>query len=101
MRVAPMDDVRLRWHARLPRVKAGVLQSMMEHGLTLMVAGMGTVLLFLSIMVVVMSGTAWFFKKYAHLFPEEQHEESHLKRLTPDDSEEIAVIMAAIEAFRN
>jgi sodium pump decarboxylase gamma subunit len=74
---------------------------MIQQGLTLMLAGMGTVLLFLSIMVVVMNGTAWFFKKYAHLFPEEQHEESHLKRLTPDDSEEIAVVVAAIEAFRS
>jgi len=74
---------------------------MIQQGVTLMLAGMGTVVLFLSIMVVVMNGTAWFFKKYAHLFPEEQHEESHLKRLTPDDSEEIAVVMAAIEAFRS
>ncbi len=74
---------------------------MIQQGITLMLAGMGTVLLFLSIMVVVMNGTAWFFKKYAHLFPEEKHEESHLKSLTPDDSEEIAVMMAAVEAFRS
>lgn len=64
-----------------------------------MIAGMGTVLLFLSLMVIVMNITAWFFKKYAHLFVEDQEEESHLARLAPDDTVEIAVAMAAIRHY--
>ncbi|MDP6523695.1 MAG: OadG family protein [Kiritimatiellia bacterium] len=72
---------------------------MISQGLTLMVAGMGTVLLFLSLMVIVMYGTAWFFKRFAHLFVEEEPEGSHLAMLAPDDTVDIAVAVAAIRRY--
>jgi len=74
---------------------------MIQAGLTLMIAGMGVVFLFLTIMVLVMNGTAAFFKKYAHLFPEEAKPESHITQLASDDSAEIAVVVAAIKAYNS
>ncbi len=74
---------------------------MIQDGLTLMVAGMGVVFLFLTIMVLIMNGTAAFFKKYAHLFPEETKPESHITQLASDDSAEIAVVVAAVHSYNS
>ncbi len=72
---------------------------MLVQGLTLMVAGMGTVILFLALMVLVMQGTGVFFRKYAHLFKEESETESRLERLSVDDTDVIAVVVAAVNAY--
>lgn len=43
-----------------------------QRGLELMVAGMGTVFLFLVTLVVLMLLAGAFFQKYAHCFPEDE-----------------------------
>ena len=73
---------------------------MLTQGLTLMVAGMGTVIVFLLVMVVVMHATAWFFRRFAHVFAEVKQPESHLQTLVPDDTINIAVAIAAIRHYR-
>ena len=73
-----------------------------EQGFTLMFIGMGTVFVFLWLLVYLMNISAWFFKKYAHLFPEEQdvaQEDQPKKRA--DDGVDIAVAIAAVQAFRS
>ena len=72
---------------------------MLQQGLTLLVAGMGGVFLFLAVMVLVMQFTGAFFRRFAHLFASESESESHIQRLAPDESAEIAVIVAAITAY--
>jgi sodium pump decarboxylase gamma subunit len=69
---------------------------MVAQGITLMVAGMATVLLFLWIMVLIMHGTALFFRRFAHVFADPVPEQSHLDQLTRDDSIDIAIAVAAI-----
>jgi sodium pump decarboxylase gamma subunit len=69
---------------------------MLAQGLTLMVTGMATVLLFLWIMVMVMQGTAWFFRRFAHVFADREPDGSHLELITRDDSLDIAIAVAAI-----
>ncbi|MBL7114833.1 MAG: OadG family protein [Kiritimatiellae bacterium] len=73
---------------------------MFTQGLTLMVAGMGTVIVFLLVMVVVMHATAWVFRRFAHVLAEKEQPESHLQTLVPDDSIDIAVAIAAIRHYR-
>ena len=45
---------------------------LLMQGLVLMVIGMATVFAFLVLMIVAMNRSAAFFKKFAHLFPEEE-----------------------------
>ena len=73
---------------------------MLSQGLTLMCAGMGTVIVFLFVMVMVMNVTAWFFRRFAHRFAEVVKSESHLQSIVPDDTIEIAVAIAAIRHYR-
>ncbi len=68
----------------------------MEQGLVLMIVGMGTVFGFLVLMVTSMQLSAAFFKKFAHLFPEETVSESG----TVSPAAAIAVALAAIRAKR-
>lgn len=67
----------------------------MEQGLVLLIVGMATVFAFLVLMVAAMNLAAAFFKKYAHLFPEEQPAVAAPKQ---DVGAEIAVALAAIRA---
>ncbi len=67
----------------------------MEQGLVLMIVGMGTVFGFLVLMVTSMQLSATFFKKFAHLFPEEVIESG-----TVNPTAAIAVALAAIRAKR-
>jgi sodium pump decarboxylase gamma subunit len=69
----------------------------MREGLVLLVIGMGTVFSFLVLLVASMNLAAAFFKKFAHLFPEEQVEPAP----TANPLSEIAVALAAIRAKRN
>ena len=44
---------------------------MLMQGITLLLIGMSTVFVFLVLLIVAMNCSAGFFKKFAHLFPEE------------------------------
>ena len=72
---------------------------LLMQGVVLMVLGMATVFAFLVLLVWVMSGSALFFRKFAHLFPEEQVAAPKTKAAV-DPVAEIAVALAAIRAKR-
>ncbi len=72
---------------------------MMMQGVVLMVIGMATVFAFLVLMILAMSCSATFFRKFAHLFPEEQAA-APKKAAAVDPVAEIAVALAAIKAKR-
>jgi len=69
----------------------------MGQGLVLLIVGMATVVAFLVLLVVAMQTSASFFRKFAHLFPEEVEQPS-----TPaaDPTAAIAAALAAIRAKR-
>ena len=73
---------------------------LLMQGVVLMVLGMATVFAFLVLLVWVMSGSALFFRKFAHLFPEEQVAAPKAKAAAVDPVAEIAVALAAIRAKR-
>ena len=64
---------------------------MIEQGLTLMAVGMVVVFLFLGTLVASMYGSAVFFKRFGHLFSED---DNNLHPATDED----ALIAAAIAA---
>ena len=69
---------------------------LLMQGLVLMVIGMATVFAFLVLMIVAMSASAAFFRKYAHLFPEEEEQAAPVC----DPLAPIAVAIAAVRAKR-
>ncbi|HKL21297.1 MAG TPA: OadG family protein [Tichowtungia sp.] len=69
----------------------------MGQGLVLLIVGMATVFAFLVLLVIAMQTSAAFFKKYAHLFPEEAPQTS---APAADPSAAIAAALAAIRAKR-
>lgn len=71
---------------------------LLMQGLVLMVIGMATVFAFLVLMIVAMNCSAGFFRKFAHLFPEEAAPVS--RRAAADPVAEIAAALAAIKAKR-
>lgn len=73
---------------------------LLMQGVTLMIIGMATVVAFLVLLIVAMSCSAGFFKKFAHLFPEEVVETKAPAAATADPTEEVAAIIAAIRAKR-
>lgn len=75
------------------------MDSTFSQGLTLMVAGMGTVIFFLTVMVTIMQLTGAYFKKNADRFKEEPKTDNRVKRISNDDSEVIAVAIAAIRTY--
>ncbi len=72
---------------------------LLMQGVTLMVIGMATVFSFLVLLILAMNGSAAFFSKFAHLFPEEEKVISKPAPAT-DPVAEIAVALAAIRAKR-
>jgi sodium pump decarboxylase gamma subunit len=72
---------------------------LLMQGIVLMVIGMATVFAFLLLLVVAMSGSAAYFRKFAHLFPEEIKTPTKAAPAT-DPVAEIAVALAAITAKR-
>lgn len=74
---------------------------MMDAGFTLMLVGMGTVFLFLVILVLVMMGMAAFFTTFAHLFPEEQPAAKPLTAGASDETEQIAIALVAVHALNS
>ena len=72
---------------------------LLMQGVTLMVIGMATVFSFLVLLILAMSSSAAFFRKFAHLFPEEVQEAAKVDSKS-DPVAEIAVALAAIKAKR-
>ena len=68
---------------------------LLMQGVVLMVIGMATVFGFLVLLILAMNGSAAFFRKFAHLFPEGV---VATKTAAPDPVAEIAVALAAIRA---
>ncbi len=71
---------------------------LLMQGIVLMVIGMATVFAFLVLLILAMNGSAAFFKKFAHLFPEETV--APKAAAATDPVAEIAVALAAIKAKR-
>jgi sodium pump decarboxylase gamma subunit len=69
------------------------------QGIVLMVIGMATVFAFLVLLIVAMNRSAAFFRKFAHLFPEEIPV-SAKPTAGADPLAEIAVALAAIKSKR-
>jgi sodium pump decarboxylase gamma subunit len=74
---------------------------MIAQGLILMLAGMGTVMVFLTIMVSVMQVTGAYFKKNIERFREQPTVANRIERISNDDSDIIAVALAAVAACSN
>jgi sodium pump decarboxylase gamma subunit len=72
---------------------------LLMQGIVLMVIGMATVFAFLVLLILAMNGSAAYFKKFAHLYPEEVKTPPK-SRLAADPVAEIAVALAAIKAKR-
>jgi sodium pump decarboxylase gamma subunit len=70
---------------------------LLMQGVVLMVIGMATVFAFLVLMIIAMSCSAGFCRKFAHLFPEESESST---APSGDAVAEIAVALAAIKAKR-
>lgn len=70
----------------------------MAQGLVLLLIGMATVFAFLVLLVLAMQLSAAFFKKFAHLFPEEVIQTT--AKPAADPAVAIAVALAAIRAKR-
>ncbi len=68
---------------------------LLMQGIVLMVIGMATVFAFLVLLILAMNGSAAFFHRFAHLFPEEVAE---VPKAAADPVAEIAVALAAIRA---
>ncbi|MEE9368992.1 MAG: OadG family transporter subunit [Pontiella sp.] len=68
---------------------------LLMQGVVLMVIGMATVFGFLVLLILAMNGSAAFFRKFAHLFPEE---DVVTKTAAGDPIAEIAVALATIRA---
>ena len=65
----------------------------MEQGLMVLVVGMTTVFLFLILLVAVMQVSAWFFREFARLFPEQDQDVS---ATATAGLSEIALVIAAV-----
>ena len=69
------------------------------QGIVLLVIGMATVFAFLVVLILAMNASAAFFKKFAHLFPEDAVVE--IKSAGAADPKVVAAIaLAAIKAKR-
>lgn len=66
----------------------------LQDGLVLMLIGMGSVFVFLGLLVWMMTLAASFFQKYSHWFPEQKTETK--PAVIQDDTAQIAVMIAAI-----
>lgn len=73
---------------------------MLTQGLILMVAGMGTVLLFLVVMVLVMQAVGVYFKRHAERFAPAPVVAARTARPATDEQETLAAVLAAVTAHR-
>jgi oxaloacetate decarboxylase gamma subunit len=73
---------------------------LLMQGLVLMVIGMATVFAFLVLLIAAMNASAAFFRRFSHLFPEEETAPRKPAAAAADPAAEIAVALAAIRARR-
>ena len=74
------------------------MSTMMSQGFVLMCVGMLVVFAFLALLVFTMGLMAVFFRRFAHLFPEEKVADSNLQNIATDYTE-IAAVVAAATAY--
>ena len=72
---------------------------LLMQGVVLMVIGMAVVFAFLVLLILSMNASAAFFRKFSHLFPEEEPA-AKPSAAAADPTAEIAVALAAIRAKR-
>jgi sodium pump decarboxylase gamma subunit len=75
------------------------MENIIGQGAVLMVIGMGVVFAFLTLLVISMNCSAAFFKKYAHLFPEEPVQGP--ARKTGTDCSDVALAVAMVRHHTN
>ncbi len=75
------------------------MEATFGNGIELLFLGMGGVFIFLIILVCLMNVSASFFKKYAHLFPEEAEKTAAPKKPAASGNDDIAIVMAAITSY--
>jgi sodium pump decarboxylase gamma subunit len=73
---------------------------MLAEGFELMVAGMGVVFAFLTLMVVLMNGAAKFFETFAHWFEEEEQVVAPRPAVVKPSEDELASVAVAIAAAK-
>ena len=74
---------------------------MVSEGVLLMAVGMATVFAFLGLLVGLMQGSAAFFASFGDRFPEpETARAGRATAPSAGNDEEIAIVLAAVEAFR-
>lgn len=80
---------------------------MIVEGLRLLALGMSMVIIFLVLLVLLISFMAWFFRRFAHYFPEQQEVATApgipagAAPTGLDQSTRLAIVVAAITAHRN
>ncbi len=75
---------------------------LLTEGCYIMAIGMGTVFLFLVLMIYAMNFMSWFIKKINKYFPEEIIEQKSLRKSQQkNDDAEIAVAIASALHFQN
>ena len=73
---------------------------LLMQGLGLMVIGMTTVFVFLIVLIQAMNLSAALSRKLERFFPEEAPSEARRPAAARDETEEIAVVLAAVRAKR-
>jgi len=74
---------------------------MIAEGFGLMIAGMGVVFAFLTLMVLLMNGAAKFFETFAHWFEEEQQVAAPRPAVVKPSDDELASVAIAIAAAKH
>ncbi len=74
---------------------------MLAEGFGLMIAGMGVVFAFLTLMVLLMNGAAKFFETFAHWFEEEQQVAAPRPVVVKPSDDELASVAIAIAAAKH
>lgn len=72
------------------------MNEVLSEGLAMMLIGMGTVLMFLCIMIVCMNVMSWAVAKINTMFPEPVVQQAGGNKKTGDESEIVAAIVAAM-----
>ena len=80
--------------------------TLIYNGLLLMVVGMGTVFLFLSIMVFCIGASSKISARFAHLIPEKEppkrsKAKAKAKPAAPENAVLVAVMAAAVQRYRS
>ena len=92
--------VRLRYHTRNGLILGGEMDSLMSSGLNLMIYGMGTVIVFLILLIGAMRALAWFVR----ITTTDQVSSPNLSggaRASGPTPAQVAAITAAVNRYRS